>query len=168
MVIRIDFLDPRVPVVDVQRRTEPHFLKWTIDVLRRLGGSEVDAVEESSIRANEAFGLALALLAGTPTGYTQTPAQPLSYELLPSVANSAQINVAEHARSTATLPLAAGSVATPVERDQIWYVYYSDPTDVGGSVTYLASADPDVVAADPVNLRLVGAIFIPPRPPTSL
>lgn len=166
--IRLDYVDPSKTITDQTLRPAHHFHRWISDVTRRLGGPDDDAVELALIAGKEGFGLALALIAGTPTGYTQTPAQPLSYTLLTTPPNSAMINVAGHTRSTAASPLSAGSVAAAVTRDALYYVYYVDPSNNGGIVTYLSSTDPGVVAADAANRRLVGAVFIPARPRPSL
>jgi len=136
----------------------------TLNQVRERTGGTTDRIAEISDTANNASSTAAASQAGavipTPGGaVTLTPAHPLSYTLLSD--STAQIDVAGHIRSDAGSPIVAGSVALPVVRGLTYYVYYSDAGDLGGVVTFHASATLGVVTAT-VGYRIIDTISIPP------
>lgn len=161
-IIRIDYLNPQAPLVSPDGRPTPEFYRWLQDMTRRVGGPTTDAVDNANANAAAALAIAQSIQSGTPTGFTLDPANPLTFTA--ESTQTATINIAAHTRSTAAAPLAAGTI-TGLARGFTYHVYYNDPTDAGGVVTYLASTDSGIVAADTANRRFVGSIGLPnPEP----
>lgn len=142
--IRIDYPNPQAPFVDKSGRLTPMALRMLVDIIRRLGGPEVDAVLGAATVAANANANSTAANAGVtvPTAggaVTLSPSNPLSSTIVS--ADFAQINIAEHTRTGAASSLAAGATA-PIERGFTYFVYYNDPGNLGGAPAggYLATA----------------------------
>lgn len=132
------------------------------DQLRERTGGSTDTVAATSVTAGVAAATASATAAGVtvpaPGGaVTLTPENPLEYSA--SGQTRAYIVVLTHARTGAAAPLTGATMATTVARGDTYHVYYVDPTDLGGAVTYIAATDlTGFVAA---THRYIGSIAIP-------
>jgi hypothetical protein len=160
-VIKLDFPNPQAVVVDRKRFFDKQILRLLIDVVRRLGGQRADFVQQARATSLETEAMVRALLAGAPTGYTLTPSNPLGFASTSTT--EATISVAAHTRSSAASTIAAGSI-TGVTRGAVYYVFYSDAGNLGGAVTFVASSS--VADATAAGMRIVGAIYVEPTPPT--
>lgn len=158
----LQYPDPRRPLHDPRTgQLTREALVMLVDLIRRTGGED-DLISQLEAEAHEAKALVLAAQASTTNAanFTLTPASVLSYSLVSSTL--ADVAIAGHTRSTAGAPIVAGSL-TNLARGATWLIYYADPTNAGGSVSFVATTDPRELAT--AGRRFVDAIFIPAPPP---
>lgn len=164
-ILPLQYPDPRKPWAEAASgHMSRDALVLLTDIIRRLGGPEADFVSQLQAEAYEAKATALAAQASTAAAanYTLTPARVLSYSLVSSTL--ADVEIAAHTRSTAGAPIVAGTL-TGLARGATWLIYYADPTNAGGIVSFVATTDPRDMAT--AGRRFVDAIFIP-APPVSV
>ncbi len=141
-------------------------------LLQRNGGSDTDAVAVALDTAKQALALAqsaplaavAAYDAGAPASYVLDPVQPISVASINQT--QARVSIAAHTRTPsgmAAIALNAGTVT--ISRGLNYSIYYNDPTDAGGAVTYLATEDPTVAGDYAAGNRLVGAAYLAPYVP---
>lgn len=139
-------------------------------LLARTGGATSDLIAAVSVVAQQAASAAAsaplaavqAYDAGAPSGYALNPAAPLSTQI--DTRQLATVLVAAHTRTPtgmALISLNAGSVQ--INRDEAVTIYYVDPTDAGGAVTYLATTDPAVAGDYGAGARIVGSAYVAPE-----
>lgn len=153
------WFDPRTGIPTAE------FSRVIHDLVRRTGGQANDFVATALETAQTAGATATASAAGltvpTPGGSVElNPANPLSSES--QGGGLAAIFIAGHTRTGAAAAIVAGSISG-VSEGSTYYVYYSDPTNAGGAVTFEYSAS----AGDVGSKRLIGVIAIPYTPKTS-
>ena len=162
-VIPLDIPQPGTPLTRRDGVMTSHAARLLHDIVRRTGGQRSDFIQEARNVALETQALVTLLVQGLIPEYaTLTPAT----GLLSATATSstlATISVAAHTRSTASAAIQAGSVAG-VTRGSVYYVYYSDPTNAGGAVTFAATTSATVLSA--AGNKLVGALYVEPPAPT--
>lgn len=160
MTRKIPYLDTAQAVgrvVNGQVYLETWFVDGWNDLLNRTGGQRTNVVAASTQVAAQASATATALAAGAvATGYTLTPTNPVSVTLSGS---AAVLSVSAHDRNEGgtVTSLPAGSVADPVPRGAIYYVYYDTP--YVGAPTYLATTDAAVLT--PASIKLVQTVAVP-------
>jgi len=137
-------------------------------LLQRTGGAYTDLIAAATATANQAAATAASAAvaavaaydAGAPTSFALDPASPIVVRALS--AQTASAIVSAHTRTPAgggAIALDAGSV--DIARGVAYSIYYIDPTDAGGSVTYLATTDVSVAGDYAGGARIVGAAFLP-------
>ena len=160
-IIPLDIPNARVPVVDKHGVLAKHIVRLITDIIRRLGGQRQDYVQQARAAALESQAMVLAVLRGVSAGYYHTPSNPLSFTA--TSATQATIVIAEHTRSTAASTIAAGTILS-VSRGAVYYVYYDDAGNAGGSVSF--SATTSVASLTTAGRKLVGAIYVDTPTPT--
>lgn len=137
-------------------------------VLQRTGGATTDLIAASVEIAAQAKSAAesapiaavAAYDAGAPAGYVLSPSYPLSVVNVNSA--QAHVSVLAHTRTRtglALISLNASASPITISRGVTYTIYYIDPTDAGGAVTYLATTDSTIAADYAGGKRIVGQAF---------
>lgn len=161
-LIKLDIPNSTIRLVSKDGLPERHFLRLLTDIILRLGGQRHDYLQSARKAALESEAMVRALTAGLTTGYYHTPAETAILSFTATSETLAAIAIAEHTRSTASATIEAGSV-TGVTRGSVYYVYYDDAGNAGGSVTFAATTNVATILA--AGRRTVGAIFVEPPLP---
>lgn len=136
-------------------------------LLERTGGATTDLVQAALESAKTAQATAeaapvaavAAYDSGAPTTYTLNPANPISKTIISLT--QARADVAAHTRTPSGMsPISLNAGSVTIARGVNYSIYYVDPTDAGGAVTYLATEDPSVAGDYANGARLVGAAFV--------
>jgi hypothetical protein len=161
-VIPLNIPNARIPVVDERRLAPQHMARFFTDLVRRLGGQRSDYIQEGRNAALETQAMMLAVLRGIATGYYHTPSDPLDFTATGQT--TATITIAQHTRSTAAATIKAGTVSG-VTRGFVYFVYYDDAGNAGGTVTFHATTDVSILTS--AGRRVVGAIHVQDPSPAS-
>lgn len=171
--IAITPLDLRRPIAHALVRGErvdifpnQEFVRAFNALLQRTGGSATDliaatarvAVQAQSTASSAAVAAVEAKAAGAPSGFTLNPSNPIGVANTSST--QAIVSITAHTRTPTgmgSINLNSGSVT--ITRGVSYTIYYIDPTDAGGAVTYLATDDPNVAGDYAAGARIVGAAF---------
>lgn len=146
----------------------PEYVRIFNALLQRTGGSTTDLIAASVEIAAQAKSAAesapvaaiAAYDAGAPAGYTLSPAPPFSVVNINT--SQAHVSVQAHTRTPTGLgaiSLNASAAPVTIQRGNVYTIYYVDPTDAGGAVTYLATTDSAIAADYAGGKRIVGQAF---------
>ena len=182
VIVRIPTLTQSEPIVDAQQKPTTYFLRTLNGILQNLAKAVTqlqqlpiiqDALLALDAATQAAQAAADAATAAAADSMEQTAANAREASLQASyidpssvlTATPTTITIAPHNR---IYPAASGGVATTVAVNggsiaatapaDVDYIFYSDPTRAGGSVTYQVSTTPPVQTGD---THVVGAVEIP-------